>query len=87
MFRVVVWVVSECKVYAKVEKQFFFRLSKACSALSPTGEEHIYPSYRCPAFPYGPAAVRVRGSRGSRGDLRGAILIYPSIYLFIFISI
>ena len=54
----------------------FFRLSKAGYALSPMGGERIYPSNRCPACPFGPADERVRGSRGSQGDLRGAISIY-----------
>ena len=37
------------------------------------GGERIYPSNRCHACPFGPAAERVRGSRGSQRDMRGAI--------------
>jgi len=44
------------------------------------GEGHIYPSYRFLACPCGPAANRVRGSRGSQGDMREAISIYLSTY-------
>ena len=70
------------KLY-KVESSkmlLIFRLSKAGSVLSPKDGEHICPSYRGRACPYGPAAERVCGSRGSQGDLYG---LYLSIYLSI----
>jgi hypothetical protein len=44
-------------------KMFFFCRSKAGFALSLVGGERIYPSFRCLACPFGPAAKQVRGSR------------------------
>jgi len=60
----------------KVVKFFLFScLSITGFALLHKGGEHIYPSYRRLACYSGPSAIRVRRSRGSQGDLRGAISI------------
>ncbi len=68
----------------KARKCFiFFRPLKAGYALSPKGGEHIYPPYRCPACPCGPAAERVCGSCGNQGACTG--YFYLSIYLYLFI--
>jgi len=56
--------------------------------LSLKGEEHIYPSYRGLACPYGPAAERVCGSRGSQRVMYGLFSsVYLSMYLYIYLSI
>jgi hypothetical protein len=65
----------------------FVRLSKADSSLSTKGGERIYyPSYRCPACPFGPAESQVRGFRGAIrrtcGGYRKCVSII-SIYLSI----